>query len=64
MPAEDRSGGGQDEPVVLVGGERAGPAVEELDRLGPGLDLGPEEGHRQGGQAVHQSAPRGPDRRA
>ncbi len=58
-PVEDGPRGREDELLVLVGGERTGPAVEELDRLRPGLDLGPEEGHRQGGQTSRQPLPQG-----
>ena len=58
-PFEDRPRGGQHEAAVLVGGEPPGPAVEELDGLDAGLYLGPQEGHRQGGQAIHQPGPEG-----
>ena len=58
-PVEDGPRGREDELLVLVGGERPGPAVEELDGLGPGLHLGPEEGHRHGGQTIRQPPPQG-----
>ena len=57
MPVEDGAGGGEGEAGVLAGRERAGPAVEELHRLGAGLDLRPERGHGHGGQPVGQPLP-------
>ena len=56
-PVEDRAGRGQREALVLGRGQRPGPAVEELHGLGAGLDLGPQRGHRHGGQPVRQLLP-------
>ena len=57
MPSRTARVAGRAKRRVLVGRERAGPAVEELDRLGPGLDLGAQGGHGHGGQPVGQLLP-------
>ena len=57
MPARTARVAGRAKRAYSVGGERAGPAVEELHRLGTGLDLGAQRGHRHGGQPVGQLLP-------
>ena len=64
MPVQDGAGGGQGEAGVLVGRERAGPAVEELDRLGAGLNLRPQGGHGHGREPARSAAATGRDCRA
>src|SRR3546814_15372807 len=49
--------GRQHEVLVDVGGEGAGPRVEELDRAGSGVDLGEEGGDGHVGQPVEELAP-------
>ncbi len=43
--------------AVLVRGEGTRPAVEDLHRLGSGLDLGAQARERQVGEAVEQLPP-------
>src|SRR3546814_20563611 len=50
--------GRQHEVLVDVGGEGAGPRVEELDRAGSGVDLGEEGGDGHVGQPVEELAPK------
>ncbi len=47
---EDFGAGGQHAPLIVVGAEGAGPAVEQLHGRGPGVDLHPEERARDVGQ--------------
>ena len=48
QPANTRRAGGQHEPAVVGGRERAGPAVEELHGAGAGLDLRARATRRRG----------------
>lgn len=54
---EDPRGVGQHRGAVVLGAQRADPGVEELDRAGPGLDLGAQEAQRDVGQAAHELVP-------
>ena len=54
---EDLAGGGQDVAPVVGGAEHAGPRVEQLDGVGPGLDLGPQRRQHDAGQRVEQRRP-------
>ena len=47
----------QHEALVVLRAERAGPRVEQLQRRGPGIQLGPQRVDRQVGQCVHQVEP-------
>ena len=48
---------GQDEALVVAAGERPGPRIEELERLGPVGQLDVEERDGDRGEAVHQVVP-------
>ena len=54
---EEPGGGGQYQLPVVVRGEDAGPAVEDLHGRRPGVQLGPERGQGQIGEPLHQLVP-------
>ena len=56
-PAEDPLRVRRDELLVVLDRERADPAVEELDRVGARLDLGPDVAEERLAEALHQLVP-------
>ena len=54
---EHTAGVGEHEPPILIRGEGAGPAVEQLDRRCAGADLRQQRGDRKIGETVHEVVP-------
>ena len=61
---EEPAGGRQHQLAVVVRRQDAGPAVEDLDGGGPGVQLGSQRGQGQVGEALHQLVPDSRGRRA
>ena len=55
--AKSRRVAGRTSSSVVGGGEDAGPAVEDLDGRGPGVELGAQRGQGQVGEPLHQLVP-------